>query len=81
MYSLRSNYHPAKKNFKRLNNNNLLSSLGCQDIEEQIHIFTQCPQIKVSQIDFNYENICKDVTYQEETIVLFLKVEKKQKYK
>ena len=81
MYSLRSNCHPAKNNFKRMNKNNLLCSLGCQNIEDQIHIFTQCPKIKVSQNDLNYENIFKDVTYQKETIELFLKVEKKRKYK
>ena len=43
MYSLRSNCHPAKNNFKRMNKNNLLCSLGCQNIEDQVHIFTQCP--------------------------------------
>ena len=81
MYSLRSNRHPAKNNFKRMNKNNLHCSLGCQSIEDNIHIFTQCPKMKVSQKDLNYKNISKDVTYQKETIELFLKVENQQKYK
>ena len=78
MYSLRSICHPAKNNFKRMNKNNLLCSLGCQNIEDQIHTFTQCPKIKVSETGICYKNIFK-VAYQKETIELFLKVDKKKK--
>ena len=63
-----------------MNKNNLFCSFGCQEIENQIHIFTQCPHTKVSTNPLHYENILKNVTYQKEIIKVFLNVEKKRKY-
>ena len=46
LYSLRSNCHKSKYNFKKMHRNQTLCSLGCPDIEDQEHIFTKCGQLK-----------------------------------
>ena len=44
LYSLRSNCHKSKYNFKKMHRNHTLCSLSCPDIEDQEHIFTKCGQ-------------------------------------
>ena len=42
LYSLRSRAHPARINYRKMNSSNLKCSLGCQEDEDQYHIFEKC---------------------------------------
>ena len=46
LYALRSRSHPAKLNYRKMNSSNLLCSLGCQEDEDQTHIFEKCRFLK-----------------------------------
>ena len=49
LYSLRSRCNQAKLNFRKLNRNNLLCSLGANELEDQIHIFSNCNILKLDK--------------------------------
>ena len=71
IYSLRSMCHPAKQNFHKMNKNNLLCSFGCTQIENQFHLFMQCPYLKTPNQPICYENIFKNIEDQKEAIKVF----------
>ena len=77
LYSLRSKCHPAKNNFRKMNRNNLFCSLGCQNIEDQFHIFKNCPILSNCEQNPPLEFIFGDILKQKEAIDVFLPIDKK----
>ena len=57
LYSLRSRAHPAKLNYRKMYSGNLKCSLGCQEDENQGHIFENCPFLKTKEEQINLESI------------------------
>ena len=63
LYSLRSRCHESKLNFRKMNKNDLRCRFGCDQVESQEHIFTQCIKLKGTQQitqDAEYKNIGRD---------------------
>ena len=79
LYALRSSCHQAKSNFSRMNKNNLYCSLGCQTIEDQSHIFKNCPFLSNCDKYPPLEYIFGDVFEQKEALKIFLPIEKRRK--
>ena len=79
LFALRSNCHPAKNNFRKMNQNNLLCSWGCQKIENQAHVFKECPILSSCQQYPPMEYIFGTLTEQKEALRVFLPIEKKRK--
>ena len=79
LYNLRSHCHPSKRNFRKMYKNDLKCRMGCNDIEDQIHIFTKCQPI-LSQIESDtgsiYEHIYDDISNQKKVISIYTKIEK-----
>ena len=79
MVSLRSKCHSAKLNFQKLYKGDLKCSFGCNSIEDQVHLFTQCKYIAVySSNSFVYEDLFKDTLKQKEVIKTLMKIEKRR---
>ena len=79
LYSLRSRCHPAKLNFRKMNKNNLFCSLGCNELEDQIHIFEKCNKLKLDNKSPPYENIFMGINEQKKVITDMIQIEKKRK--
>ena len=79
LFALRSKCHPAKNNFRKMNQNNLLCSWGCQKIENQAHVFKECPILSSCQQYPPIDYIFGTLTEQKEAIKVFLPIEKKRK--
>ena len=78
LYSLRSKCYQAKANFKNMHSNNLLCTFGCNVLEDQRHIFTECQSLLLNIIlpeNTHYIHIFGDVVKQKEVIKLFLEIE------
>ena len=58
LVALRSRCHSAKANFRKLNKGNLNCSLGCDTVENQVHIFRDCQILSTNNtndyIEYNY---------------------------
>ena len=79
MVSLRSKCHSAKMNFSKLYRSDLKCRLGCDTIEDQVHIFTQCKySANTPHIALNYEDLFKDSVKQKTIIKSFLQIEKRR---
>merc|ERR1712141_805696 len=46
LFALRAKCYNAKENFKGMNKHDMKCTLGCNTIENQEHIFTQCSKLK-----------------------------------
>ena len=83
LYILRSKCHNSKKNFKKLNRNNLFCALGCSTNEDQIHVFTQCTPIKNKSNNSNmvqYSHISGSLPQQIQVIKVFDQIDKARKH-
>ena len=78
LISLRSRCHDSKNNFKKLYKNDIYCRYGCQTIENQIHLLTQCIPLS-DQIPTpnpsEYTDIYKDPDRQKEAIIYFILIE------
>ena len=76
--SLRSRCYNAKSNFKKLYKNYLNCMLGCDLLEIQNHVFTQC---NFSEIPPNlvYDDIFGDSIKQKEVITSLMLIEKEER--
>ena len=75
---LRSKCYNAKANFRNMHQNKTNCTFGCPEVEDQEHIFVNCPKInKTREVEF--ENIDKTVEKQKEVIEVFLNVDKERK--
>ena len=74
---LRSRCHPARNNFKKMYQNQIKCNFGCNEDEDQEHIFMRCEPIKknVTSKNVEYGDIFKDMDKQKESIEHFLKIE------
>merc|ERR1711989_283291 len=74
---LRSRCHPARNNFKKMHQNQIKCSFGCNEDEDQEHTFVRCEPIKANVISKNveYGDIFKETSKQKEVIEHFLKIE------
>ena len=79
LYALRSSCHQAKCNFIRMNKNHLQCSLGCQTVEDQYHIFKNCPFLSNCAKYPQLEYIFGDVFELKEARKVFLPIEKRRK--
>ena len=81
LYSLRSQCHKSKFNFKKLFKNNLYCRFGCKETEDQIHIFTNCGSLN-SKIGSNsketYNNIYGSVLEQKELMTSYIQIEQER---
>ena len=83
LYILRSKCHNSKMNFRKLNRNNLKCVLGCQQNEDQVHVFTQCqPLMNRLNIldDIQYNNILGSLPQQIELIKLLYKIDQSRNH-
>ena len=64
LYSLRSRSHAAKINYRKMHSSNLKCTFGCQNDEDQYHIFQQCEALKSNTNKDVYENLFKEDIYQ-----------------
>jgi hypothetical protein len=78
LYSLRSRSHPSKMNYRKMYSGNLKCSLGCQEDENQGHIFENCKFLKTKEKKINLESIFKDPYTQKEAIKKILRIEKER---
>ena len=73
LVALRSRCHSAKANFRKLNKGNLNCSLGCDTVENQVHIFRDCQILNTNNtndyIEYNY--LFKKANKQKEAINRF----------
>ena len=73
LVALRSRCRSAKSNFRKLNKGNLNCSLGCDAVENQVHIFRDCqilnPNYTNAIIEYNY--LFKEAIKQKEAIKSF----------
>ena len=76
--ALRSRCYNAKINFRKLYKGNLQCSLGCQNIESQLHIFSQCKVLKSDLHTEDYNSLFSDVNKQKQVINIFISIEKKR---
>ena len=67
---LRSRCHPARNDFKKMYKNQIKCNFGCDEVEDQEHIFMRCePIIKnVTSKNVEYDDIFKDLDKQKEPI-------------
>ena len=74
---LRSRCHPARNNFKKMYQNQINCNFGCNEDEDQEHIFMRCDPIitNVTSKKVDYGDIFKETEKQKETIEHFLKIE------
>ena len=81
LHSLRSRSHPAKSNYKKMHNNQLLCRFGCFSEENQQHIFESCEPIR-GQLVLNKEvkinDIYGDLKHQKLAISYFIQIEEKR---
>ena len=75
LYALRSRSHPAKLNYRKMNSSNLLCSLGCQEDEDQTHIFEKCRFLKTDGGPIRLDYIYEDIFRQKEAIQNIFKIE------
>ena len=71
LYLMRSQCHNSKNNFKKMYRNDIKCSFGCNAVEDQIHIFTQCTKLKSSIKDVqnvSYKDIYSKISKQKEAI-------------
>ena len=75
LYALRSRSHSTKMNYQKMNSSNLMCTLGCQNVEDQSHIFEKCSALntKHEQIILNF--IFKDSSRQKDAIQKILRIE------
>ena len=76
---LRSKCHDAKVNFRKMNKNNVNCSFGCNEIESQEHIFSNCLPLKTCTIQTEYENLDKETKNQKTTISVYVQIEQRRK--
>ena len=78
LYSLRSHCHKSKHNFKKLHGRDILCSLGCSEIEDQNHIFTNCRPV-ISKLEITqpvaYRDIFGPLNEQIKTISSLMNIE------
>ena len=58
-----------------MNLGNLKCSLGCQNIEDQCHIFEKCPILNTKEEQISLEYIFLDTVRQKEAITKILRIE------
>ena len=58
-----------------MHSSNLKCTFGCQNDEDQYHIFQQCEALKSNTNKIVYENIFKEDIYQKEAVSQFLVIE------
>ena len=75
LYSLRSRSHPAKLNYRKMNSANLICSLGCQEEEDQIHIFEKCIFLSTDGEQIRLKDIFENISKQKEAIGKILRIE------
>ena len=76
LVALRSKCHQSKENFKKLNKNNLNCKLGCDKIESQVHVFTECDKLKSDETqNVPYEGVYGSLQSQKQTIEVFQKID------
>ena len=75
LYSLRSRSNAAKLNYRKMYSSNLKCTLGCQNDEDQFHIFQQCEALKSNTYKDVYENIFKGEICKKEAVSQFLVIE------
>ena len=77
---LRSRCHPARNNFKKMYQNQIKCNFGCNEKEDQEHIFMRCePIIKnVTSKKVEYGDIFKERDKQKETVEHFVKIEEER---
>ena len=83
LYVLRSKCHISKMNFCKLNRHNLKCALGCQQNEDQVHIFTQCQPLlnRLNILDaVQYNNISGSLPQQKEMINLLQKIDQTRNF-
>ena len=78
---LRSRCYNAKSNYKKLYKNDLLCSYGCQAVEEQLHLLTQCKYLNSQNTttDLDYNHIFLDTDKQKKVIKIFLDTDRVRK--
>ena len=65
--------------FTKLYRSDLKCRLGCDILEDQVHIFTQCKySANTPNIALDYEDLFKDSAKQRYIIELFLQIEKRR---
>ena len=75
LLNLRSRCYPVKNNFKKLYKNKFKCTLGCDKLEDQKHVFTQCiPRIS----EACYDDIFSDTVKQKKIISIFQQIEKRR---
>ena len=75
LYALRSRSHPAKLNYRKMNSFNLKCSLGCQENEDQYHIFENCTFLNTEKEKIRLDSIFEDIGRQKEAIGRILIIE------
>ena len=75
LYSLRSRAHPAKINYRKMNSSNLKCSLGCQEDENQYHIFEKCSFLSTKKEEIRLGFIFENIENQKEAIEKILRIE------
>ena len=66
-------------NFQKLHKGDLKCLLGCNANADQVHLFTQCKDIKIFlRNTVPYEDIFKDIMVQKPAIETFLKIDKRR---
>ena len=75
LYALRSRAHPARLNYRKLNSFNLKCSLGCQEDEDQYHIFEKCSFLNTDKEEIRLDFIYEGIVRQEEAIGKILRIE------
>ena len=82
LVKMRSQCHDSKFIFRKMNQNSIMCSFGCNTIEDKEHAFTKCQPI-LSQItdqnEANYENIDQDIVKQKSAVTVFLKIDQKRR--
>ena len=73
LFNIRSKSHHSKDNFRKLYRNNLNCSLGCLQIEDQIHTFIDCTKLEKINTPVVYDHIFGTLVEQESTIKVFMR--------
>ena len=79
LYSLCTRYQPAKLNFRKMNKNYLFRSSGCNEHEDQIHIYSKCNILKLDNQSPPYEYIFMAINEQKKVITDMILIEKREK--
>ena len=78
LYALRSRSYSAKMNYKKMNSSNLMCTLGCQNVEDQSHIFEKCSAISTKEEQIMLNSIFEDSYRQKDAIQKILRIEQER---